>query len=230
MTKTVQKFVSTITILIKRLHFKCPYYQTGLSTEGINQMSDKKYIIVGIGGATNSGKSTTSSMLCKVLPHSEWICQDNYFLEPDDPHVEITDGYQNWDTLSSLKIDMMIKDVKDWIKRQQNNTGTSILIVEGFLLFNVSELTTLFEKKYFITISKEICVERRKQREYNPPDTPGYFDKIVWPSYLQYLDALQSQNDIEYIDGHTDLETIYKTILNKIETALQKEPVNGIMN
>ncbi|BFY98373.1 hypothetical protein BsWGS_01423 [Bradybaena similaris] len=183
-------------------------------------MSATKYLIVGIGGATNSGKSSVSSMLCRMLPHAEWMRQDDYFLAPDDPNVEMLNGYQNWDTLSALEMDRMVRDVEQWITQQQNNVEPKVLILEGFLIFNHSKLAALIEKKYFITITKEVCEARRRHRTYNPPDTPGYFDNVVWPSYLKHLDDLKIQDDIEYIDGLADLATITQLVLGKIETAL----------
>jgi nicotinamide/nicotinate riboside kinase len=188
-------------------------------------MSGHKCVIVGISGPTNSGKSTISSMLCKTLPRTEQIRQDDYFLEPDDSSVEIKDGYQNWDTLSALHMDKMVAAVELWIRQQQNNTETAVLIVEGFLIYGHSELAALIDKKYFITITKEVCEDRRKYRVYNPPDTPGYFDTIVWPAYMEYKDDLKSQDDIEYIDGLTDVETLCQTMQCKIKNCIAKGTV-----
>ncbi|CAG5118725.1 unnamed protein product [Candidula unifasciata] len=185
-------------------------------------MTGRKYLVVGIGGATNSGKSSVSSKLCKLLPHAEWMRQDDYFLAPDDPNVETLNGYQNWDTLSALEMDRMVSDVEEWILRQQNNVEPAVLIVEGFLILNHRKLAALLEKQFFFTITKEVCEERRKHRTYNPPDTPGYFDNIVWPSYLKHLDDLKSQADIEYIDGCADLATITQVVFEKIEAVLHR--------
>jgi hypothetical protein len=37
---------------------------------------------------TNSGKSTLAGKLVNKLPNSVKICQDTYFLSPDDPRLE----------------------------------------------------------------------------------------------------------------------------------------------
>ena len=35
-----------------------------------------------------------------------------------------------------------------------------------------------------------------RQREYIPPDVPGYMDLVVWPEYLSHLEELKSEDGI----------------------------------
>ncbi|GFO24723.1 nicotinamide riboside kinase 1 [Plakobranchus ocellatus] len=181
-------------------------------------MAFRNYVIVGLSGTTNSGKSTLASMLCKSLPRASSICQDHYFYEPDDPRVRIDeDGKQNWEELQAMDMDQMMKDVNSWVQKNQTNKERTYLIIEGFLIFNHRPLTSFFDKKFFIKIDRDTCAERRSKRIYNPPDYPGYFESKVWPMYLKNLDDIQDQTDIEFLQESNDLDTMHeflkKTIL-----------------
>ena len=30
-----------------------------------------------------------------------------------------------------------------------------------------------------------------RERHYNPPDVPGYFEKVVWPHYVQFFNEIK---------------------------------------
>lgn len=58
-------------------------------------------------------------------------------------------------------------------------------------------LREIFDQKYFIEIDdKQTIFKRRIQRDYIPPDPPGYFDQYVWPMYLKNKEDLKDQKDI----------------------------------
>ncbi|XP_059174084.1 nicotinamide riboside kinase 1-like [Physella acuta] len=184
----------------------------------------KKYLIFGLGGITNSGKSTIAAMLCKNLPFVEVMCQDNYFLDPDDAQIERDeDGVRNWEKLSALNMNKMTSDVETWIAKHSSKVSDqiSVLVIEGFLIFNHSKLSSLMDYKYFIQINQETCKERRIKRVYVPPDPPGYFENYVWPMYLENLEAITDKDDIEFIDGMLDLNTLFSEILQRINSAIE---------
>ena len=101
-------------------------------------MSSKRAVVIGISGTTNSGKSTLASMLQSSMldMEVEVLGQDEYFREPNDPDVPVTEnGVENWDCLGALHMDKMTSDVIKWIKSQETKTKTPVLVVEGFLMF-----------------------------------------------------------------------------------------------
>ncbi|XP_059163126.1 nicotinamide riboside kinase 1-like [Physella acuta] len=184
----------------------------------------KKYLIFGLGGITNSGKSTIAAMLCKNLPFVEVMCQDDYFLDPDDAQIERDeDGVRNWEKLSALNMNKMTSDVETWIAKHSSKVSDqiSVLVIEGFLIFNHSKLSSLMDYKYFIQINQETCKERRIKRVYVPPDPPSYFENYVWPMYLDNLEANTDKDDIEFIDGMLDLNTLFSEILQRINSAIE---------
>lgn len=198
------------------------------------KMSAKKVFIVGISGASNSGKTTLTAKLVKHFGQKiirKAVSQDFYFYDPgDEHHVKVPElGVDNYEVLTSLDMDKMVVDVNEIKEKYQQQPGNniSIILIEGFTIYGFKPLNDLFDVKYFLTISEDNCRERRSHRHYIPADIPGYFDKVVWPAYKQYLQLVKLQNDIVYLDGEknqdlafqrvaSDLENIYSASLNSL--------------
>lgn len=195
-------------------------------------MASKKILIIGISGTTSCGKSSLTSRLSSSLPqlchttHCTTMSQDDYFREPGDPAVpHYSNGMENWDCLAAIRMDKMVADVHKWKSVQEANRATddssySLLLIEGFIIFNDRQLTQLFDKKYFIKLDYSTSAARRIHRTYDPPDPPGYFDAVAWPEYSRHLDQVQDQKDIDYIDGCQSLDSLHKTLLTDLQTLL----------
>lgn len=173
---------------------------------------NKKKLIIGISGATCSGKSSLAIRIHESHPHSILIKQDDYFLPIDDPrHINIPElNHYNWEILTSMDMKKMISDVQDIV---QNENNTRLLILEGFLLFNCKQLADICDLKYSLTLTREQCWERRKKRTYNPADVPGYFEKVVWPEYMRHQSEIMKDTNLHksiiFIDGSKDQEEIF---------------------
>ncbi|KAJ8924568.1 hypothetical protein NQ315_000717 [Exocentrus adspersus] len=93
-------------------------------------------------------------------------------------------------------------DISKSLCDQINDSKLSILIIEGFSIFNYEPMLHLFNLKYYFTLDQEECFKRRVKRVYEPPDCPGYFEKCVWPEYQQQLNEVkESVRDVKYLDG-----------------------------
>lgn len=105
---------------------------------------------------------------------------------------------------------------------QENGTDKKfrLLIVEGFSIYNYKPIADLCDQKYFIEISRDECWNRRKDRVYDPPDVPGYFDKIVWPEYLKYKYELTANTDlyatIRFLSGLSSANELYNEVIREI--------------
>lgn len=209
---------------------------------------DKKCIILGICGVTNSGKSTLTRMLKKLLPNVQVIAQDSYFLPQDSPkHILIQDlNHFNWEVLTSLDMEKMYNDIKKILNYNQISTkqyegddkndsdfkttllsleemqllknklsSYNLLIIEGFSIFNYKPIEMLCDLKFYLTLDKETCYKRRIERVYDPPDVPGYFNKVVWPEHIKQLEEVKEKcKNIIYLTQEDNLKTILKYILN----------------
>lgn len=200
-------------------------------------MSLKKWFIIGISGATCSGKTSLTNRLCEELKNCVTINQDAYFWPIDDPrHTKIPElNHLNWEIMSSMDMDKMRSDIfkliesplsEDNVKERKHK---NILILDGYLLFKCKVITDLCDMKYFMTVPKEICWDRRDKRDYEPRDVPGYFEKYVWPEYLKYKDEIMEDQNlcktITFIDGSKDTEEIFQTVYAQI-----KEKLSGCFN
>ncbi|XP_045620241.1 nicotinamide riboside kinase 2-like [Procambarus clarkii] len=202
-----------------------------------------RWLIVGISGATNSGKSTLAKKLLEVLPDTtRIICQDDYFYPEDSPqHIPCPGGlpHHNWDVISSLDMNKMIRDIteilkstlKPNIKTAISKTDASerglsclndshvrnlpVLLLEGFLLFGDDKLAEMCDLRYFLTLNHKLCWERRSSRIYNPPDPPGYFEHCVWPMYESHLKYVKEHvPDLKFVCGKGDpFPVIHQEIL-----------------
>ncbi|XP_076395731.1 nicotinamide riboside kinase [Megachile rotundata] len=178
-------------------------YNRNNSVSTILEMSLKKWFIIGISGATCSGKTSVTNRLREELKNSVTINQDTYFWPIDDPrHTKIPElNHLNWEIMSSMDMDKMRSDIFKLIESplsEDNVTGRNL--------------------------PKEICWERRDKRDYEPRDVPGYFEKYVWPEYLKYKnEIMEDQNlckTITFIDGSKDTEEIFRTMYAQIKEKL----------
>lgn len=160
------------------------------------------------------------------------VRQDDYFLSSDDPrHIKIHElNHMNWELITSMDMQKMYSDIVQILQTHQPNvadgtkTRKMLLILDGFLLFKHKAITNLCDRKYFLTLTREQCWERRKNRIYDPPDVPGYFDKVVWPEYVKYEDEVTRDSElyktIKFIDGSKDMEEIYELIIKEVSQFL----------
>ncbi|XP_022243660.1 nicotinamide riboside kinase 1-like isoform X3 [Limulus polyphemus] len=125
-------------------------------------------------------------MLQKSITGSVVLSQDEFFREEySDKHEMIPElQHANWESLSSIDWNNLMTKLSE-LKSHEPPSGNPLIIVEGHLIFNYLPLLQIFDKKYFLILSKEECWERRRVRMYSPPDPPGYFDMCVWPMYLK---------------------------------------------
>ncbi|KZC13480.1 PREDICTED: nicotinamide riboside kinase 1 [Dufourea novaeangliae] len=195
-------------------------------------MTSMKWIVLGISGATCSGKTSLVNRLQTELKNSVVIHQDHYFLPVDDPrHTKIPElNHMNWEIITSVDMDKMRSDVLKLLETSSdgnNSTETNdvkVLILDGFLLFQCKLISNLCDKKYFLTLTKEQCWERRKDRCYDPPDVPGYFEKVVWPEYLKQKNELLKDKDlykhITFVDGSKSKEEVFQMVFADIKKLL----------
>jgi nicotinamide/nicotinate riboside kinase len=182
----------------------------------------KECFVVRISGPSCSGKTSLATRLQENLKNSVLIRQDDYFLPEGDPrHTQIAElNHHNWEILSSLDMSKMHFDILKIMEEKSNEEEVCYIIIERFTIFNCKPIADLCHLKYFMLISKEECWNRRKVRVYEPPDVPGYFDKVVWPEYLRHkaemMGNFDMQKSITFLDGTEDLEKLQEIVLEHI--------------
>nr|XP_044998221.1 nicotinamide riboside kinase 1 isoform X1 [Jaculus jaculus] len=191
-----------------------------------------KTFVIGIGGVTNGGKTTLAKNLQKHLPNCSIISQDDFF-KPESEIERDKNGFLQYDVLEALNMEEMMSTISRWMESPEHSEGpvawgsaegVSILIIEGFLLFNYKPLDTIWNRSYFLTIPYEECKRRRSTRVYEPPDIPGYFDGHVWPMYLKHRQEMAHVTwEIVYLDGTKPEEDLFSQVYEDIMQELAKQ-------
>ncbi|KAL5004124.1 hypothetical protein ScPMuIL_017580 [Solemya velum] len=177
-----------------------------------------KVLVIGVGGTTNSGKTTLTKRLTDAIPGSSSMCQDNYSFSKDLKDERLNSlripelDCWNWEKIEALDMEKMVEDIQTKIDEH----SCSVLFVEGFLVFNYEPLLSFFSKKYFLTLTQEECKRRRSLRVYNPADGPQYFDKVVWPEYIKVLEQVKLQPDVNFLDGENKQDDIFNQVLEEV--------------
>lgn len=91
-----------------------------------------------------------------------------------------------------------------------------VLIIEGFLIFNHPILLDLFNMKFHLHVPYETCYERRKQRRYDPPDVPMYFEMIVWNFYERHLREFKDREEVIFLNGVTSADKCFEYVKQRI--------------
>lgn len=215
-----------------------------------------RWLVVALSGVTNGGKTTLATKLMKKLPKgTRLIKQDDYFYSDNDPHhIPCPGGIQhnNWDVITALDMNQMIEDVRAVINsspksssladtltldRESEMSGVckkcpeprSILLLDGFMLFAKDHLVEMCDLRFFYTLPREECWKRRQERGYTPPDPPGYFEKCVWPMYVEHLDYVSNNvNDVTYLDGSVDhFSDVLRQVLSAAGISAEINENNG---
>lgn len=72
------------------------------------------WIVIGIGGATSSGKTTVAKELQSKLPGSILINQDDFFFKVGSPQLEYVEEVQhyNWDVISAIDTERFVEKIQ----------------------------------------------------------------------------------------------------------------------
>lgn len=214
----------------------------------------EKWIVVGISGATCSGKSTLAHKLHSAFPGSILINQDDYFHPVDSPyHVKVEAlGHLNWEIMTSLDMNCMRSDVSTLLSQNpssavlppkakrsdckqsvsgppqscSNKAYHFIVILEGFLLLNDPTISNVCDLRYYLTLTKDQCWLRRSSRVYDPPDIPGYFELVVWPEYEKHRDQVLSQVNMKVINGMETPESIFRDVAGEIQSKINERRIS----
>lgn len=188
----------------------------------------RKVLTVGLSGVTCGGKSSITSLLKTVFPSATFICQDDFYYADVEslPRVPDETSRPNWDSLDSLDMVSMTRKVQetlDTLTKGSQPSSQSLIIIDGFLIFNYLPLAELCDLKYFITLPFEECRARRQKRSYDQPDPPGYFTDVAWPMYLSHFKEMRQAGfaaQIKYLDGTIDLQDNLNRILQDVQAYL----------
>ncbi len=203
----------------------------------------KKGILIGIAGASGSGKTLIAKTLVESLSTRRVavIQEDAYYKDlsdlpmeeraktnfdhPDafdhDYMVEQLSGLQRGEIVEHPVYDYSIHSRKQETKRVGPH---QIIIVEGILILAIPELRKILDIKIYIDTDPDICLLRRLQRDIqergrNLDSVLKQYQGTVRPMYLQFVEPSKRYADIIVPRGGKNVVAI-DIIKSKIEQLL----------
>jgi uridine kinase len=172
--------------------------------------------IIGIVGASGSGKTTVAKELAESAGKAGLMSQDNYYIGlPDGVSAEVW----NFDDPAAIDLDHLARDLAA-LKRGETVEGpryifsahkraadtvtlhpAPLILVEGLFLFLREPLRRVFDLKIFIDVPLTTCLERRTARDVvergrTEEEIRRRWSEQVEPMYRRYVEPTRSFADL----------------------------------
>jgi uridine kinase len=180
----------------------------------------QKTIIIGIAGASASGKSLLANTIVNELGSDRVvvISEDSYYKDHSNiPFEERT--IINYDHPNALDHELLYEHLLQLQKgepvevpiynhsmhlrdKQTRTIGQhTIIVLEGILLFVEKQLREIMDIRIFMETALDICLIRRMKRDINERDRSfdsviSQYQDTVRPMYLQFIEPSKRYADI----------------------------------
>jgi len=203
-------------------------------------------VIVGIAGASASGKTTIAKKLFNAFKDDTvLITHDSYYKSHSELSLDER-ASMNFDHPNSLETDLLIKHLKELkagrsIRQPQYDftmhmrkdeyidvEPVSAIIVEGILIFAEPKLRELFDLKIFVDTDTDICLLRRirrdvEQRGRTLTSVLDQYQNTVKPMFHEFVENTKRYADVIIPEGgHND-------VANKVLMARMKAKINEVL-
>lgn len=210
-------------------------------------MDTKKTIIIGISGASASGKSLLAHTIVKELGSKlvAIITEDAYYkdrpelsyAERETINYDHPDAFEHSLMIEHLKqlqsgksIEIPIYDYNNHLRSKSTRKihQSTIIVLEGILLLSDKALRELMDIKIFMDTPPDICLIRRIQRDLScrgrtVESILEQYEKTVRPMYQQFIEPAKRYADIIVPRGGENriaidmLKTKMRSLLNEAE-------------
>jgi len=203
----------------------------GLGTQGV--------FIVGLAGASGSGKSTVAKRVASRL-RGHVISMENYSIVMNDPSLQDR-AKQNYDAPFAIDVKLLESHIRDYAAgravdvpiydfaehlrvsdRREHIPASSLLIVEGILALHFAQLRQHFDMSIYLEAPDDVCFHRRKVRDIT--ERGRSLDFILWqyknnvlPAVWQYVLPSKLYADL-VLDSKADLATMERSLYDAIES------------
>lgn len=100
----------------------------------------------------------------------------------------------------------------------------AVLVLDGLHLFGHPEVPSLCHLRYFLTLTREQCQARGKQRKATSSflTSPLYFDFCIWPEYEEHLATIRDGlgGGVRMLDGTTPTDTLAAVVEGELRPLL----------
>ncbi len=204
----------------------------------------KKPVIIGICGGTGSGKTTVVDKIAENIDCKKYslIKHDDYYKKNDDIPLEERIKI-NYDHPFSLDNELLKENIKELLEgksitkplydfkehNRKNETeevqATDIIILEGILIFEDSELRDLMDIKIFVDADADVRILRRIKRDIE--ERGRTLDSVI----NQYMDTVKPSHEqfIEPNKKYADI-IIPRGGKNQVAIDLMTTRINELLN
>jgi len=198
--------------------------------------SNNKHYIIGVCGASCSGKST----VCEKISQSNHGQNNSVLIISQDRYYRGGDVNTNYDVPDAIDFDHLISDLTALKKgktimapiydftahKPKAETDeikpAPIIIVEGILIFCVPRLRKMFDLKVFVRAKPELRLLRRMKRDVEMRGrtidevTKRYLDDVE-PSNHNYVEPAMDTADIIIVNNQHDIFIGIDVVLDHID-------------
>lgn len=135
-------------------------------------------MIIGIGGVSNAGKTTLAKRLKESLAplKVKTLCQDD-FPNPVN-QIPMVQDHVDWEIPQSIDISNYFREVLEASRKYD------VVIAEGLFAFCDERIVRHYDKKIFMTISKDTFWER-KSKDFRWGKEPEWYMEHIWESHFK---------------------------------------------
>ena len=205
--------------------------------------SMKKGILIGIAGASGSGKTLIANSIIESLGSDKAVIiqEDSYYKDLSDVPFEERKG-RNFDHPDAFDHDLMAKHLLQLLNgeavshtiydyklhtrsKETKSVGPgNLIILEGILIFNKAQLRELIDYRVFINTPPDICFIRRLKRDIEErgrtvDSVIKQYTETVRPMYLQFTEPSRQYADI-LISGEGRNSKAVDILMTKINALL----------
>lgn len=217
-------------------------------------MNKKETIIIGISGASASGKSLLANTIVNELGSEQVvvISEDSYYKDHSNlpfeerakinyDHPDSVDHELLYDHLIKLQnhqtIEIPIYNHAVHLREKQTRRigQHSIIVLEGILLFVDQKLRDIMDIRIFMETALDICLIRRlkrdiKERGRSLDSVLKQYEDTVRPMYLQFIDPSKRYADLIVPRGGGNRIAIdmIKAKMRELLGDLQKKKVSNL--
>lgn len=177
-------------------------------------------IIIGISGASGSGKSLLANTIVEELGEDKVtvISEDAYYKH--NPHMAFEDrekvNYDHPDAFDhdllvehlerlreKKQIDIPVYDYSTHLRSDETRTvgGTKIIVLEGILIYSYRPIRKCLDIRIYMDTPADICFIRRLQRDVEKrkrtlESVIEQYEATVRPMYLQFIEPSKHYADV----------------------------------
>jgi uridine kinase len=208
----------------------------------LSRRSMKKGILIGIAGASGSGKTFVANSIIESLGSDKAVIiqEDSYYMDLSDiPYEERV--RRNFDHPVAFDYDLLTNHLSQLLngeavshpiydyklhtrsKETKNVEPCVLIILEGILILNNPKLRELMDYRVFIDTALDICFVRRLKRDIEErgrtvDSVIQQYTETVRPMYLQFIAPSKQYADILISGegGNSDALDILTTRINTL--------------